>query len=74
MFRLYERMKELDKSVEMKNIKYSVLSDIQKEVASNKDPDSIIQSMREKVSEIYESNQEQYGSSVSSFIDLGESL
>ena len=74
MFRLYERLKELDKSVEMKNIKYSVLSDIQKEIESNKDPDSIIQSMREKVSEIYEANQEQYGSSVSSFIDLGESV
>ena len=74
MFRLYERLKELDKSVEMKNIKYSVLSDIQKEIESNKDPDNIIQSMREKVSEIYEANQEQYGSSVSSFIDLGESV
>lgn len=74
MFSLYERLKELDKSVEMKTIKYSVLSDIQKELASNKDPDSIIQTMRERVSEIYESNQEQYGSSVSSFFDLGESL
>ena len=74
MFRLYERLKELDKSVEMKNIKYSVLSDIQKEVDSNKDPDDIIQSMRKKVSEIYEANQKQYGSSVSSLIDLGESV
>lgn len=72
MFRLYERLKELDNSVALKNVKYSAMDEIQKQIDAGKDPDLIIQTMREKVSEIYERNQEQYESSVSSFIDLGE--
>lgn len=73
VFSLYDRLKEMDPSIEERGLKYKIVAEIEKrmESTSDEDLDDALNSMRERIAELYEESEEDgtFGG-VSDFFDI----
>lgn len=70
VMRLYERLKEIDPSVSLKQFKYAVQDSVSKYVEQDMTDEEIMRKMKERIDELYEESQDYYQSSFSGAFEM----
>ncbi len=70
VMKIYDRLKEIDPSVSLKQFKYAIQDSVSKYVEQDMTDTEIMEKMQERIAELYEENQEYYQSSFSGAFEI----